>query len=238
MSPHTTASPGVPAGASPGRCLIVWVLASGVLGALLWLLLLDLSGATVHATGGLAGQSFDRLLEWSCAGVGAIGCAWLWVGTTLVTLEAARGGAHRSVPGIPAPLRRVLLVACGAALTAGLAGPAIASPGGPHVDHARLAAAQVEGLPLPDRATGGLPATARARRAVAPAAMVAPAPVGVVVVRAGDTLWDLTARTLPASAGAAEVAAHAHRLYLLNRDVIGPDPDLIRPGQHLRLPRP
>lgn len=53
------------------------------------------------------------------------------------------------------------------------------------------------------------------------------APLGSYTVRPGDTLWDIS-------------IAHGLRtwktLYALNRSVVGPDPDLIFPGQVLRLP--
>lgn len=212
------------AGAKP-RCLAVWLGATSVLGVLVCLLLPDLAAAYGSViTGGVTGEPFERLLEWSCAGAAAGGAVWGWVVTTLVTVEAAHGGdrAGRPVRGVPAPLRRLLLLACGAALSGGLATPALATPGDLHQDHTGAAAtALVQGLPLPDRATGGLPGGARMGRRGQPTA----APV--VVVRPGDTLWDLADQT-PAW----------HRLYTLNRDVIGPDPDLIRPGQRLRLPHP
>ena len=42
----------------------------------------------------------------------------------------------------------------------------------------------------------------------------------------------------PGAADDADVAAYWPRLYALNRDLIGPYPDLLRPGQLLRLPTP
>ncbi len=60
--------------------------------------------------------------------------------------------------------------------------------------------------------------------------------VDEVVVRRGDTLWDIAARHLGSGAGAAEVAAEWPRWYAANRDVIGSDPGLIRPGQRLTAP--
>jgi nucleoid-associated protein YgaU len=60
---------------------------------------------------------------------------------------------------------------------------------------------------------------------------------GLVVVRPGDTLWDLAVRHLPPGADAGAVTACWHRIHELNRAVIGGDPDLILPGQQLRLPR-
>ena len=57
---------------------------------------------------------------------------------------------------------------------------------------------------------------------------VSPAVTAVQVV-AGDTLWDIATRRL--GAGASWPA-----IYALNRDVIGPDPWVITPGQRLVLP--
>lgn len=60
--------------------------------------------------------------------------------------------------------------------------------------------------------------------------------VEVVVVRPGDTLWDIARRHLPAGATDAQVARAWPRWYAANRAVIGPDPDVIQPGQRLRAP--
>lgn len=63
------------------------------------------------------------------------------------------------------------------------------------------------------------------------------APVaGVHVVVSGDTLWDIAVTTLPPGATSEHVARRWREIYAANRSVIGPDPDLIRPDQHLRLP--
>lgn len=57
-----------------------------------------------------------------------------------------------------------------------------------------------------------------------------------VVVRRGDTLWHIAGRYLGADASAAEIATEWPRWWTANRDVIGPDPDVILPGQVLRPP--
>ena len=62
--------------------------------------------------------------------------------------------------------------------------------------------------------------------------------VDEVVVRRGDTLWDIAARHLGPSASAAEVAGEWPRWHEANTTVIGPDPDLLLPGQRLLPPRP
>ncbi|QFG68022.1 LysM peptidoglycan-binding domain-containing protein [Ornithinimicrobium pratense] len=64
------------------------------------------------------------------------------------------------------------------------------------------------------------------------------APTEHVVVRAGDTLWSLTARHLGQQATVQDIAEEWPRWYAANREVIGPDPDRILPGQELRIPGP
>jgi hypothetical protein len=57
-----------------------------------------------------------------------------------------------------------------------------------------------------------------------------------VVVRRGDTLWGIAARHLGPDASTWAIAAAWPRWYAANRTLIGPDPDLILPGQRLRSP--
>lgn len=64
------------------------------------------------------------------------------------------------------------------------------------------------------------------------------APDDELVVRRGDSLWHLAARSLGPSATVAEIAAEWPRWWRANRDVIGADPDLIVPGARLRAPAP
>ncbi len=59
-----------------------------------------------------------------------------------------------------------------------------------------------------------------------------------VVVRRGDTLWEIAARHLGRGAAESEVAAEWPRWWRANRLVIGSDPDLILPGMRLRPPHP
>jgi nucleoid-associated protein YgaU len=81
----------------------------------------------------------------------------------------------------------------------------------------------VDGLRLPDR-----PLVAGA---VAP---VTEQPS--VVVRRGDTLWAIAQVRLGSGTDLAATAHEVDRWYAANRDVIGADPDLIRPGQRLVPP--
>jgi hypothetical protein len=57
-----------------------------------------------------------------------------------------------------------------------------------------------------------------------------------VVVRRGDSLWSIAARHLGPDPSEAEIAEAWPTWYAANREVIGPDPDLLLPGQVLRAP--
>ena len=199
------------------RCAGAWLLVTGValgMGALLMPAL----------TAGPHVDSFDAALVRLSAVVAAGVTAWLWLAASVVALDAARG--HRLARrGVPRVLRRGLLVLCGAAVATGLASPAALATGGPLPGPTVLS-----GLRLPERV---------AVRPVGPAARPAPPPPvgdGRVVVERGDSLWSLTERRLGPDATAAEVQAAWPRLYAANRDLIGPDPGLLEPGQRLVVP--
>ncbi len=55
-------------------------------------------------------------------------------------------------------------------------------------------------------------------------------------VHPGDTLWDIAAAHLPPGSSAAAIAARWPRWWSANRQIIGPDPNLLRPGQRLQPP--
>lgn len=57
-----------------------------------------------------------------------------------------------------------------------------------------------------------------------------------VVVRTGDTLWDIAARHLGPEADAASIATEWPRWHGANRETIGEDPDLLLPGTVLVPP--
>lgn len=57
-----------------------------------------------------------------------------------------------------------------------------------------------------------------------------------VVVRRGDTLWSIASRHLGPQATAQDVAEEWPRWYAANERLVGPDPDLILPGQELVVP--
>jgi hypothetical protein len=198
------------------RCLAVGIVATAVAAGLARLL-------APEVVPGPAGRPFADQLVWLCAVTGLAGAAWLWLLTLLVTAEALSGAPVTAA--VPAPLRRLALAACGIALVG--ATPAVATA---HADLHDPGGVVLAGLPLPDRAEGAGARTKGDTRAAGAA--------NPVLVRPGDTLWALAERSLPPGAADAAVTAGWHRIYDLNRARIGPDPDLIHPGQRLRLPPP
>jgi LysM domain len=222
------------------RCLLVLVVVTAGSAALVSWLLRDLVAVgEILCSGPVGDQRFDEVLVGICE-LTTAGCAmWLWLATAVVTGDAARGRTpgHR---GVPAVLHRTVLAACGAALVGGLGGPA-------HAEETRRGhetrPALVRGLPLPDRATTATHVSRVFAQAASPRERPAGQEPAVVVVRPGDTLWQLAradlARAGPAPAtDVRAVVERVREIYDANRAVIGPDPDVIRPGQRLRMPQP
>ncbi|GAA1478601.1 hypothetical protein GCM10009623_30470 [Nocardioides aestuarii] len=204
-----------------GRPLAVATLATTLAAALLALLLPALVPT---------GPGFVPVLVAGCAAAGAVGTCWLWMLTLLVLLDVLRGRTVRD--GVPRIVRRVVLAACGLSLAGSLAAPAYADAGSPGA---------LSGLPLPDRTTtttqwiGSLSRDAHETTPQDHARDRDPAG-GEVRVSPGDTLWQLAEADLGAGAEPADVERRWRQIYAANRDVVGADPDLIRPGQRLALP--
>ncbi len=57
-----------------------------------------------------------------------------------------------------------------------------------------------------------------------------------VVVAHGDPLWSISARRLGPSASPLQIAKGVERIWALNPDQIGADPNMILPGQRFMLP--
>jgi nucleoid-associated protein YgaU len=194
-------------------------------------------GAWRATAGGTGSEQAADAVVAGCATLLALSLAWLWLVTSVTVVELVAGREPRG----RGATRRLVLLACGAAVVAGTALPAQAAGG----DGAEV----LVGLPLPERPVAPAPAP-RAARATAstaptaatgtPSAPSAPAtPVtrptapDTYVVRAGDSLWSI-ARAHPAPD--ADVASRWRAIWRHNHDVVGDDPDLIHPGQALHLP--
>ncbi len=91
--------------------------------------------------------------------------------------------------------------------------------------------------PGDSRASSTTSAPAAVRTVSAPVPEASPEPTtATVTVARGDSLWAIAAEHLPDGATDAEIAGAWPRWYALNEQVIGEDPDLIRPGQQLLVP--
>lgn len=247
-----------------GRAALVWGVATlGLVLAGRGLVGLDVGAPwTAAGAGTPAGEAWATGLVATCAWV-LLGClAWAWVCVSAVALPLVAGRGPGRAAGCPALLRRVVLVACGVGLAAtaastahaaapastpaqstgagalagGLAGAPAATAVPVHAhDLVPGLPASLDGLRLPDRVESA-PAAPRgtsgpdgARRAVHR-------------VVAGESLWSIAADDLRRRApvadppDAAAIDAHWRAIHHLNEDVVGDDPDLVLPGQRLRLP--
>jgi hypothetical protein len=178
------------------------------------------------------------LLAWAVWAWGVLGLAL----TAASALPGVAGGAARLAlqVALPAGARRGAALLLGLGL--GVAGPLLASavPQFAPTASAAAAAERVPDWPAPGPAATPVPdwPTGAAPTAEAPAApTTAPAADSRVVVR-GDCLWHIAADSLLGQLGRlpsdGEVAAAVQAWWSANADVIGPDPDLLVPGQVLR----
>lgn len=180
-----------------------------------------------------AAAALDRVLLGLASGVALV--AWTrWcmsLAETLIALASEAAGTRHlaaSVKGLrrhhcsPAVLLVLGLSTVGATVPAAATGWDGAP--GPRLD----------GLRLPDLPAARVPAAAR------PTERAACHPSSVVVAP-GDSLWTIAAEQLVTATSAPTVRAVARswpRWHAINRDVIGPDPDLLLPGQRLEHPLP
>lgn len=167
--------------------------------------------------------------------------------------RAARRRQVRSRLVTPA-LRRVALVLLGGSLSVLVSVPAHASSASvagdrpaatssaPAASAADPTSAGGDMASVPGRWTPDRPARPVVRSTQPEVSMVTAAPRpgtsvdDEVAVRAGDTLWDIAARHLGPDASAVDIARAWPQWFEANREVVGDDPDLLRPGQLLRPP--
>jgi nucleoid-associated protein YgaU len=206
------------------RCVLTAVVATAVATATARALVRGVTGPVA---------TVDEALVRLCVGALLCALAWGWLATLGVVAEAWRG-----LPGpgrVPMPLRRLVLLCCGVVLVTPLTAASADERPAPRP----APRPAIAGLPLPDRATGPArspqPVTVPASHPASHRVMD-PAAARTVVVRSGDCLWRLAAADLPDNASAARVTARWQAIHRLNAEVIGPDPDLIHPGQRLFLP--
>ncbi|MEP7161965.1 MAG: LysM peptidoglycan-binding domain-containing protein [Dermatophilaceae bacterium] len=196
-------------------------------GALVWMLGAGVAGTAFAAdvcsrAGQLASDNPSTTLAGLSSAAGALLCGWLL--TVALTCGFARSPgpvgaiADRTARRIaPLALRRLLNVLLGSAILA----PGLAAHGG-------------EQTPSVAPASVAHGTTPHAHDDALPDPGFGP-PAAPVVVRPGDTLWNLAEDRLPAPAQASDIAQAWPRWFAANRAELD-DPDLILPGQRLVPP--
>lgn len=225
-------------------------------GALALLIVGPTPGAAVAA---LAAMGRDTTSVDAAVADLAAAAAWLvlgWLaGSVLLTALARLPGRFGRAAGwaagrvTPAVVRRLLETVMGVAIAAGVGATglpvaAAAAPRPPASTNLDWPAAAVSehdldwpAFPPRDPATGSR---------LAPPVRPLPSRPGPprpqshdpVVVARGDSLWLIAGRWLGPGATSTAIAAAWPRWYTANRTVIGPDPDLLQPGQRLAPPTP
>ena len=171
------------------------------------------------------------LLAWAVWAWGALGLAL----TAASALPGLTGVVARGLLGVvlPAGARRSAALVLGLGL--GIAGPVL---GTTSVLLAAPASAAVPVASVGD--VPDWPAPAAYPSAAVPDWPTDERPTGAHVVVRGDCLWHVAGARLTERQASppsdAEVAAEAHAWWAANTDVIGPDPDLLLPGQVLHPP--
>ena len=241
----------------PARGLAVLVCVATAAFGTGWALLVVLRDA-LAALGSPGLVSADELVVATSATCALVLLLWVALGllvSVVATLPGGLGAAGARFVGAVAPVgvRRFAAVLLGVSvLGAGLPGaanagqttgvlsvsavapapdwlPAVSDGMSDGTADARVPAPAPEWTPTPVRALPSVTLTA-------PRTTTSDEENREVTVRRGDTLWDLAAAHLSPDASDAEVAAAWQRWFETNRAVIGPDPDLILPGQVLLVP--
>lgn len=180
------------------------------------------------------------LLTGACALLAALAWIWLLTAVACCTWVELHAGPTRGVEGPtvwrPSVVRVLVATWLGmSALTipAAQAQPPTARSRSLPDDPTSAAVSPttprlLDGLPVPDRATGGVGHGVGHRVSTGAAVLT-------IEVAQGDSLWSLTADLLPAGTPLSAVAEGWRLLYAANRDVVGLDPDLLQPGQRLHV---
>lgn len=228
--------------------LLGWLLGLGAATAVLVASTAPVLGAVHGATSepDAAVAAAAAVLAWLVLG-------WLALGLLLSLLEVvvgASGPARRGLVGglagavAPATVRRVVHASLRVGVVAGVGGSAVLAPVAVHASPSRPAAdvrltddPDPVDWPVLDRPAHPvqLVRSAPATPTTVTGAGTAPSP-SYYRVRPGDSLWSIAAAHLPAGAAPGDVARAWPRWWRVNRQVVGDDPDLIRPGQLLRVP--
>lgn len=162
---------------------------------------------------------------------------WLMLGLLVTVVSRFAGRPDGLLEALsrritPALIRRLVTTATGASLvltpTAAIAAPMAPPP---------LLATVGAALPAPPTPSIPVAPTPLLPAETTPGPPLDPPPAaGSVLVKPGDSLWRITAQRLGPSASERQIAVGWPYWYRANRQVIGRDPNLIRPGERLTMP--
>ncbi len=207
-------------------------------------------------------MAFEELLALVATTAGLAIILWwaLALAVAFASALMARAGLRRGSAAAsrltPAFMRRLALAAVGlqlitaplatAASPSGRSGSPDPSPPPAAVSAAWTPTTALDRLRLANRPpTPPQPVPWRPQPPVTPPGPLAAEPLRppsddgtAVTVRTGDSLWTLAAETLGPFASDVDIAHEWPRWYAHNRAVIGADPNLLQPGQILRVPAP
>jgi LysM repeat protein len=169
------------------------------------------------------------LLAWLAWAWGALGLLLTAAGTLPGALGLLARGLLRLV--LPAGGRRAAALVLGAGI--GLTSPVLAGTALAAGSTPSPVSATSDSTPVPVPDWPAVPATA-----TPVPGLPGPAPAGTHVVARGDCLWRIAEAALPVAGSPtdAEVARSVRAWWSANAGVIGPDPDLLQPGQVLHPP--
>lgn len=231
---------------SASRSIVVAAvdLAAAGLGAVLGALALWWTSAAPLAAARAGVADFDMLVGLTAALAAGTVLGWVVLVVAATALSAVPGAAGVLAGRVadrvtPLALQEVVRVALGvsvvmAPVTAALPSAWASESPQPQAEVSRrVPSIGRPALDAPDR-----PPVARAPRAQHEVITPEQRRELCVVVRRGDTLWEIAARHLGPGVTDLEVAAEWPRWWRANRLVIGSDPHLILPGMRLRPPHP
>ena len=154
------------------------------------------------------------------------------VGLQLVTAPLATASSLPALPGFhgAAPATSAAWTPTAVPSATGTLPPDVMSAPGPAPQPGAPAVAHPQWRPLSPVVEPG-PLAGRQLRAPQPGGQSTE-----VTVRPGDSLWSLSSARLGPFASDVDIALDWPRIYQANRDTIGGNPNLLRPGQVLQLP--
>ncbi len=242
------------AGAEPFAAWLTWLAAASVAACAGWgwwvasVVVAEALTGRVRSAGVVGVPAWGRRLVLAA-------CGALAVGVVVPAGAVAAAPLHRE-PAVQQAVQRAVQQADGEAVLDGLPLPDRAEgPSAAEVVARALTARDRAAAPPPVPRTPPSPQPAEPAEPSQPAEPAPPAEPEPTprtrhqagrerrhVVVAGDSLWSIAERALLEATGAAptaaDVAAYWPVLHAANRDLVGPEPDLIRPGQRLRIPPP